>query len=176
MLIRNFKIIFLISFVLSDDTSSIANNKIICGEYICHPEGGLCQKNDKCICFSGYTTILPIDKNEHIINCNYLQISGIKAGLIEMIIGCGFGHFYAKRILNGTIKLLSVSILLFCCVYSFVLIKRIREETDAEDHPYVSILFMLSILFKIFIVIWQIVDGILFFFKAYKDGNGIDLY
>jgi hypothetical protein len=141
-----------------------------CGNSICSKEGGYC-KEDQCICYPGYTTVLRRDHT----SCNYKQISRFKAGLLEMFLGCGFGHFYANRKLNGTLKLSCVILFCGCCIFSFYMMRKIREESHAQDHPWASLIFLLSVVFKIVVVCWQILDGILFFCGIYKDGFDMPL-
>lgn len=157
---------------------------VFCGMDLCNTEGGICSKFNECICYPGYLTLtqnyqIENEKDNGLfshVKCNYKQTSSFKAGLIEMIFGCGFGHFYAERTNFGTFKFLCVSIFCSCGCFFLYMIRKIRLEAQAEDHPYVSILFFLSIIFKITLVLWQLIDGILFFLKVYNDGNNVPLY
>lgn len=166
MLIKYVILVILINQCLSKE-------KQMCGYDMCNPEGGYCNKASICTCYPGYISYKSYEDHS---KCNYKQVSSIKAGLIEMIIGCGFGHFYAGRKGNGTVKLTCVIILSLGCFISLYMIKKIREETEAEDHPYVSMFFLSLVIIKIIIVIWQLIDGILFFLEVYKDGNDLPLY
>jgi hypothetical protein len=172
-----FLLIILFRVIISQPNSSKIK-EIICGTEICHPEGGYCNNEYKCICNPGYTTFSPIilPNAEHKVNCNYKQKSDLKAGLLEMIFGCGLGHFYAGRKINGSIKLFCVLILCTCCCVTLVMMKKISQESQAEYHTFTSLLFLLSIVYTICLILWQFIDGILFFFGVYNDGNGIELY
>ena len=59
---------------------------------------------------------------------------------------------------------------------SLTMIKKIRQEIEAEDHQYVSMLVVFAAVMKVVIICWQILDGILFFLKFYKDGRDFPLY
>jgi hypothetical protein len=175
---RNIIIFLYLTYILSSK-----EKYRLCGFDLCSIEGGICKRENECFCYPGYITIskkIIVDDNEDEIidksRCNYKQISSLKAGFIEMIFGCGLGHFYADRTLNGTIKFLFVSLICSFCLISGYMIKKIREETNAEDHPYVTVLFLLSIFLTFAMILWQLIDGILFFLGVYKDGNGIELY
>jgi len=152
-------------------TISAQENYIQCMKDSCYSHGGNCNSDGACTCFDGYFT----DKIS-IFKCDYKQTSAIKAGLIELATGCGIGHFYAGRKLNGLLKFFIVC--LFCTMFSMSLtmIKKIRQEIEAEDHPYVSMLVVFAAVMKVVIICWQILDGILFFLKFYKDGRDFPLY
>ena len=144
---------------------------ITCIKESCYPLGGNCNSEGTCTCFEGYLT----DKSK-ILKCDYQQTSAIKAGLIEMATGCGLGHFYAGRKFNGILKFFIVALFCTMCSSSFVMIKKIREEVEAEDHPYVTFMVVMAAVIKVVIVCWQILDGFLFFMKFYRDGKDFPLY
>ena len=146
---------------------------IFCGDNICHPNGGKCFDQIQCICNEGYTTI---NFPTYHVNCNYKQVSRTKAFLIELFFGFGLGHFYTGRTGMGLFKLFCYSLFCSCCCGSLYMIKKIREEMEAEDHPYVSLLFVLSIVYKVILVLWQLIDSVLFLINYYPDGKGVQLY
>jgi len=166
-------VILIISICLSKTYTEEENVNIFCGNSICHPIGGRCINQTVCVCKDGYTTI---DYSGNHIYCNYKQASRIKAFLIEIFFGFGLGHFYAGRSGTGLFKLFCYSIFWMSCCTSLYLIKKIREEPQAEDHPYVSLLFILSVIFKAGLVLWQIIDSVLFLLNYYRDGKGFQLY
>jgi hypothetical protein len=155
---------FIFSFAFSQE--------IFCGNDMCHPVGGKCVDN-KCICQGGY---ISANLSTFHTSCNYKQKSKLKAGLIEMFLGCGIGHFYAGRSFFGTIKLVFYSLFCSCCCYSLYIIRKIRREEEAEDHPYASLLFFCSMAYLGLLVLWQILDGFLFWFGIYSDGKGVNMY
>jgi hypothetical protein len=139
---------------------------------VCATEGGYCKEN-QCICYEGYITNKLLNKH---LKCNYKQIGRMKAGLIEMIFGCGFGHFYSGRNSMGILKLSCLIIFCSCCIMSVVMIRKIREETEAQDHPYITFFILLTSLFKIILILWQLIDGMLFFLGFYYDGNNFPMF
>jgi hypothetical protein len=153
-------------------SNSMQDKLVYCKLEICNSFGGLCNGQGHCVCFNGFLT--PDHLKDH-IKCNYEQHNSKIAGLLETIFGCGTGHFYTGRKSNGTLKLFLIFLFCGCIMTTLVLIRKIRQEVEAEDHPYISLFVILVAVFKIVLVIWQIVDGMLFFFKVYKDGNGYDL-
>ena len=166
---------------------NIINSQLVCGLEVCNPEGAVCNVNKKCKCSKGFITtiaqsneekekISPAQLQQTHLKCNYRQIMAFKAGLIELILGCGIGHFYAGRNINGVIKLLCVGLFCTCCIVSLVMIKKIREESEAEDHPYVTILVFSAAVYKVVIILWQILDAFMFFFNVYWDGKNYPLY
>jgi hypothetical protein len=165
-------LIIILDKIQSQLSNSMQDKLVYCKLEICNSFGGLCNAQGHCQCFIGFMT--PDHFRDH-IKCNYKQINSKIAGLLELIFGCGIGHFYTGRSSNGTLKLVLILILCGCIMTSIIFIRKIRQEVEAEDHPYIS-LFVISVaIFKILLIIWQIVDGMLFFFKIYKDGNGYDL-
>lgn len=163
----------IISICLSAIYSLSDGSELFCGNSLCHPTGGKCINSSECICNPGYITINY--KDDH-INCNYKQTSRTKAFIIELIFGFGLGHFYSGRTGVGLLKFFCYSLFCSCCCTSLYLFRKIREESEAEDHPYVSLLFILSVIFKVSLVIWQIVDSFLFLIGYYKDGKGFRIY
>lgn len=166
--------IFFLSYFTFIQSQHKHKAKTFCGMEVCLSEGSYCGKENRCVCQEGYMTVENIHQKN--LKCNYKLTSSIKAGTIELLFGCGFGHFYAGRTGIGLFKLFCVSLFCTCCLGSLYMMKKIREETEAQDHPYVSLIVLLSVIYKIIMVIWQITDGFLFFLKIYKDGNDMPLY
>ena len=143
-------------------------------EKFCSSEGGQCIKDIKCKCKEGYTSNY-ID--EEFLFCNYKKYNKITAGLIELFFGFGMGHFYCNRNLNGFIQLGGEVIsywLMIILIFPFY----IYDHVFNFHIPYCifSYVKFYCPLFVVLIFSWQIVDSLLFLFKFYKDGNGIDLY
>lgn len=144
---------------------------IKCGKEICDSIGGYCSPKLRCNCYERYTT-----RVYSTIQCDYKMISKFKAGIIELIFGFGLGQFYALRKTNGKFKLFLYIADICCFIMCLYYIKKIKNEEEAEDHPYVTLYVLFTVLFSISLIIWQIVDGFLFFFGSFKDGNGIPMY
>ncbi len=167
-----FKIfIFLLIIIISFTFIHSQDKPITCLKESCYSFGGNCNREGTCTCHEGYLT----DKTA-ILKCDYRQISSIKSGLIELATGCGLGHFYAGRKWNGLFKFFIMSIFCTMCMSSFIMIKKIREETEAEDHPYVTLIVVIATVFKVVIIMWQLLDGVLFFLRFYRDGRDFPLY
>ena len=165
-------LIVLVSLINWVKTESF-ERQLICGKEICDASGGVCTTEGRCKCYEGYITGKSIDNH---LKCNYEQVSSFISGMIELLTGIGLGHLYAGRKENGVFKLFCVALFCGCCVTSLMMMRKIREESEAEDHPYVTLLAFSGALFKIVIIIWQIVDALLFFLQVYKDGMGLPLY
>lgn len=163
--------LILIQTILSNsDNDNEDIPPIICGKEKCNPQGGFCSPFLICKCYDDYTSTLSSKQK-----CDYKMISRFKSGLLEMIPGFGLGHFYALRNRNGAIKFFFSLIAIVCLIVSGMYIKEIREETEAVDHPYVSFFVLGTISLILIIIIWNIIDVILFWSNCYKDGNGITM-
>ena len=167
-----FHIFIYICFLKNISSSDNITEK--CQE-ICSIVGGECIINNlKCKCKQGYTTLF---NEENLILCNYKRYNKIMAGSIELFFGFGFGHFYCKRYLNGSIQLFGefISYCLIACLFLNFLL---------YDYNFNFGLFILTPLYiklycPLFVVIifsWQLIDSVLFFIGYYRDGNNIDLF
>ena len=96
----NFIFIKLITCIKNslNDKSFIIDQK--CYE-LCSQTGGICTDDLKCKCKKGYTTYF---SEEDFYFCNYKQYNKIITGLLELLFGFGFGHFYCKRFKNAYFK------------------------------------------------------------------------
>ena len=148
----------------------VFSNQDLC-LYLCDRTGGSCTDNI-CLCNPGYITFLSYKSRMY---CNYEQKSRMKAGFLELILGNGIGHFYSGRSLNGLFKLSLTIFICFSCYISLFLIKKLEEDPRTAGHPHLSLLFIVTVSLVVIIVLWQILDGFLFFFGFYKDGNNLDL-
>jgi hypothetical protein len=162
-----FNLTFL-SLVFSNNSSN--NDKCVLG--ICDIKGGKCI-NGICNCIKGFSTYLT-SKN-HLL-CNYEQKNSVAAGLLELFLGSGTGHFYSGRRINGVVKLSFSVFFYFSCCCSLYLIRKLKEDPRTSGHPHISFLFLFAMIVGITIFFWQIVDSILFIFGLYYDGNNMPLY
>ena len=142
---------------------------IICGIEKCDLKGGFCSKYLNCSCHNGYLTFFKIND----FKCNYKMISKFKSGILELILGFGIGHFYSLRYNFAKFKLCLYLIFIFCCLLSYYYIKKIRKESDANEHPNISIGVLSTICLFILLIFWQLIDCILFWSGFYLDGNGM---
>lgn len=159
---------FILIQVILSNSDNDESPPIICGKEKCEPKGGFCSPLLICKCYDDYTSTL-----FSIHQCDYKMISRFKAGLLEMVPGFGLGHFYALRKRNGAIKFFFSLVGIVCLFVSGIYIKEITEETEAVDHPYVSFFVLGTIVLILVVIVWNIIDVILFWGNCYKDGNGI---
>ena len=162
------KIIYL--FLISSVFSKLNEiTEVPCGEEICNGRGSECE-DGHCVCDGDYITT-----GRTSVKCDYKKISRFKSGLLELFIEFGSGHFYASRNLNGKVKFTFNFLCLVCIGVSLFYIKKIRDEFEAVDHPYVSVFVLGTIAFIIVMVLWSLFDCLLFWFGVYSDGNGYEM-
>lgn len=166
---HRFQLILLYSTML---ISSKDNNNDKCVLGICDTKGGKCT-NGICICIKGFTTYLS-SKNHTL--CNYEQKNSVIAGLLELFLGSGFGHFYSGRRINGVVKLSFTILFCYSCCCSLYLIRKLKEDPRTSGHPHISFLFIFALTVGISLIFWQLVDSILFILGLYYDGNNMPLY
>ena len=169
---------FFIKIILTNDIYNNINNINNIPEKcleLCSQKGGICTEDLKCICIKGYSTDF---SDENFYFCNYKQYNKIIAGLIELIFGFGFGHFYCQRYINGyfqlTIELLSCCLLACLTGILYKLDIIINNGAISYNTYLITNLYFPLIIFVL--ALWQIIDSILFLSCYYKDGNGISLY
>lgn len=141
---------------------------IICGKERCYPERGYCSPEMLCECYNDYTST-----SFSLLRCDYKMISRFKAGGLELIIGFGVGHFYSLRKSYGSFKLFCYIVLVTSLLISLFLMKKIRNEPEANDHPYISVFVLGTATMVVISIIWNVIDCFLFWCNCYKDGNGI---
>jgi len=147
------------------------NNITKCKLY-CNEKGGICTNNNlTCICKPDFDTIYIKDP---IILCNYKKFNKYYSAFTELFIGFGFGHFLCDRILSGYIRLIIQLTTCFILSCFFSISVRINYEFNDSTVLNKTILYSFCIIF--IILIWRIVDFILFITNKYKDGNNIKLY
>jgi hypothetical protein len=169
---NNFQInIILIIRLLKLINSQNKDFQIICGLEKCDLKGGKCSINLNCTCNKGYDTFYKYND----LKCNYKKISKFKAGILEFFFGFGIGHFYSLRYHFAEFKLSLYLFLILCCFFSIYQIKEIFNENEVNDYPKTSICVLFSIGLFIFLLIWQFIDYLLFFFGFYLDGNNIKM-
>ena len=140
------------------------NDELINNEKINISCGNGSYNGSICICFKGYT----YDDSG---SCLYKQSKALTSLLIELFTNIGIGHMIIGRTLFGMIKLMLgvvpwlVNILGICSVIR-------AKPSEGVLGLIVSILLFASS-FTFFV--WWIVDGFLFGFNVYKDGNGKEL-
>lgn len=142
-----------------------------------------------CVCDRGWTD----DPYNSDVKCCYKRKSQFVAFALETFVGFGVGHFYIENDFVGMIKmLLCITLCCSCCLISVcfcykedpnTLIGENRGRRVYREHLNMSSRYPLKYkLFNFFlifsccsIVLWQLIDAILFGINFYSDGNGIRL-
>jgi hypothetical protein len=143
------------------------DEKLICGNTTCTASQANCSLDSTtCICNIGYETF----PEQHSEMCNYEKKSQLIAFLLETFVSFGSGHFYINNLSKAISKFL-VWILAYTLVISLRLLSFKRDENDT------TLLFisLSSCIFCFIMVVWQIIDIILFGLNYYEDGNNIRL-
>jgi hypothetical protein len=139
-----------------------------CGKYTCNSEQGECigKSNSLCFCFDQYDTFPQEGSN---VMCNYEKKKQLIAFLLELA-GFGIGHFYTGNLGIGIPKLIMY---MLACIAIIVL--RIFSKKTEENNPTTLFLAFIACTVCCSIVIWHVIDVILYGLNKYKDGYGIDL-
>jgi len=145
-----------------------------------------------CVCVDGYTNLSSNDE----VKCCYEQYSQFIAFLLEVLVGFGLGHFYIGNYQFGYLKL--ISYLIFCCSsYTIACCFCNKDENYSLEGPEdeeitkfyenhgIKIEYQYSLKLKIFnlfmifsaciVLIWHLVDGLLFGLNYFNDSNRIQL-
>ena len=135
----------------------------------------------KCVCDDGYITLS--DKDE--VKCCYKQKFQLNAFLYELL-SFGFGHKYIGRKglfwIKFYIEIILIIIIVICFCFYYISNKK-RNNNELNNQNNINDIFSikemiinaLSFFSFITIMIWQIIDIILYGINFYKDENGIPL-
>ena len=148
---------------------------IPCGNSFCSIVGGICEKGSEgkiCKCQKDFTT----PKEDEFYNCCYKQKSSVKAFFLEACFLFGLGHFYVGNKKLGFIKVIVYTILLVPTI--LIILRRLYQKQ--------RFIFDRNIIIKMFktlwvlicgctIIIWQMIDSVLFCLGGYTDNNGVKL-
>ena len=138
-----------------------------CTDEVTCSAAGTCKKDGTCDCIWGYVTHNPSQKNTY---CNYQQKEQLIAFLLSMFLG-GFagGRWYIDDYPLAAIK--TSLIFIGCCIgciCAAILGKTTKPERSAVGCFPVC-------LASTVVIIWCIVDIILFALNQIPDGNGVEL-
>jgi hypothetical protein len=154
----------------------------------CYLPYGICLNQTTCMCMPDYANypvniqqfflknkILNLNKNESFqshsntyLYCSYKKKSIVMAGLLELFLPLGLGHFYAGHLFLAWLKFFyNLLIYIFGCILHFK-----KQWNDPETY---FDLMLMCIVFTCVIPIWNVLDLFLFFTGNYKDGNGIEM-
>ena len=102
--------------------------------------------------------------------CQYEQKKQLVAFLLEVIFPFGVGHLYAKRTLNGMLKLLFVILFpcLMCCI-------AICSASSLSQKVGPFLIMGIGALYGLGSIAWLIIDLIFFGTNKYMDGNSVPL-
>lgn len=175
--------ILLLNCIHSSKVELLPKDK--CKEF-CDENGGVCNTTTLiCKCKYNYASFhndyidVNLNGNDTINNnkfCNYAKTSKLKSAFIEIIFGFGTGHLYSQRKLNGFLKLITYSFSFCCCCCLMILSAKIDTDNIDENQTFLKISTFLFLMCYCILIIWQIIDFVLFICGVYVDGNGIELY
>lgn len=140
------------------------------------------------ICKYGYVSINSYNYNSYYINaenleynmdkyklCNYEQMSFFFPFIFELLFGYGLGHFYARRYIHGTIKLIASIILFMIIIFLNGLLESlISNSTEFSNSLLYKKIINLNRLLYLITNFWKIIDAVLFYIYYFKDGYNID--
>lgn len=127
---------------------------------------GECKNNNTCVCDLGFAQ-LPLSSSK--VECNYEMKSQLTAFFLELFLILGFGHLYIQKYLLFAIKFLVIVGLLLLDFLLKYLIK--FKESSSRKTVYIF-----SYIFYSIIVVWQVIDVVMFGLNKYLDGNEMPLY
>ena len=125
-----------------------------------------CITSKKCQCPTGYAQDPKVEVSKDKKSCQYKQKHQALFFGLELIFPFGVGHFYAKRILYGVLKMLVV---VFVVVLDF-LMKRMLKTFKAKQN-FSIVIYMLYF----GLLVWQMADIICIGINHFKDGKGFKL-
>ena len=157
--------------IYEPESNSIQNYNISDSKY--YFAYGDCSKSNCDNCISSIVCQCPLGyaqkKNQEVTtdkkSCQYKLKKQWIFFLLELLLPFGFGHFYAKRILYGFVKLLSLIIIITCDIIAKKFIKGFKEVQNINIGMY-----SLYIAY----IFWQVIDIVLIGINEFKDGNGMD--
>jgi hypothetical protein len=139
---------------------------IICQNSNCYLPYGVCINSTSCMCMPDFADYNKEGESIPGYYCSYKRKKIVIAGVLELFLPFGIGHFYCERYSVGSIKLIfTLMIYILACVSYSMGIK----------HYETIQLSLLCILMTCAVFLWSVVDLFLFFTAVYDDGNGIGL-
>ena len=125
---------------------------------------GICVNQTLCLCMPDYANV-----NGPTINsllCSYKKKKLVIAGLLELFLPLGLGHFYSGHFIIGTIKFFyNLTLYSMCCLL----------YCKGHDNENLYGFLLICIFLSILIPIWNVIDLICFFSGIYNDGHGIPM-
>ena len=124
----------------------------------------VCLNSNTCLCMPDYANVYIKGESVTQIFCSYKKKKIIVAGLLELFLPFGLGHFYSGHNIIGSVKFF-FSLLVFMFGY-LICCKHIPPSI------YVILIY---VIFCCAIPIWNRVDLFLFFSGTLHDGFGIPM-
>lgn len=122
---------------------------------------GICLNASTCLCMPEYGDI-----KETQLFCSYKRKKVIVAGLLELFLPFGLGHFYAGNFILGGVKFIyNMVIGSFCCLL----------YCKGYENPNIMKMLIFCMVLTCLIPVWNVVDLFLFFGGIYTDGYGIPM-
>lgn len=134
--------------------------------YNCFLPYGICLNSTTCMCMPDYANYYKKGVSVYEMFCSYKKKKVIVAGLLELFLPLGLGHYYAGHYVLGLIKF-SYNFIIYsmgCILYW----KGFKSDATFG-------LMGLCILLGCLTPLWNIVDLFLFFTGYYRDGNGVKM-
>ena len=123
-------------------------------EINCFIPFGICVNETTCMCMPEYAQVYIQEYSLKDLSCSYKKKSRVVAGLLELFLPFGLGHFYAGHLIFGTVKFFyNFLVYTFCCV-----IYCKGPNNDSLGDSMIFCVFLCCI-----IPIWNIIDIFLFF-------------
>jgi len=176
-----------ITILLTFLSKSINSVELTCNTYKCDSTHAKCigYLNATCLCDNHYDTY----PEDGVTMCNYTKKSQLQALLLELLLTFGAGHYYLERYVNAIFKTIFwlVGIFLFIALRIYNKDNNndndddLDNKNDDEDSGVENLssntlmVALFGCIFCVGILVWQIIDIIMFSLNLYKDENGIDL-
>ena len=155
--------------IITSNTSSKNNffdiSQNVCNSQSCRLPFAYCRTPTICHCTKGYANYQESrTSSQFTLPCTYVQKKQLIAFALEFFFPLGVGHFYAKRITNGVLKLFFI--ILTPCLLLCVNISGKNGGVGTAA---------LSTFYSVCTFAWFITDLILFGMNNYNDGNDVPL-
>ena len=177
--------ILLFSITLLTYLQHTHSKMLYCNIFQCDSAHGSCNIfNATCLCNPLYDTY----PEDGITLCNYLRKDQLTALLLELLITFGAGHYYLGKypiaVLKTIVWLVGLSLFIALRVYNKDNTSDEDDTDDTDDNEdedtgvenLSSNTLMISLFGCMFcgiIIVWQLIDIILFAINSYTDVNGI---
>ena len=146
----------------------------------CDGHGQCSSDGTECICDSGYATSFKDSYNSHnsYMQCSYAQKTQQTAIILQVFIGyVGAAHFYVGNAVLGIFALMtfifsiiSPFCLEHCCIEPCCPKCLPRQSEDRK-----SVVDGCKYTFRAIIILWWLIDIIIFSLNKYTDGNHVEL-